>query len=46
MRKRSLCSRREAIRMKMRKAVSENPNPGGGVSANRPTMVSTSSTLR
>ena len=33
---RSLFSRREAIRMKMRKAVSLNPNPAGGGSAYRP----------
>ena len=45
-RKRSLCSRREAIRMKIRNAVSEKPKPVGGVSANRPTTVSTSSMLR
>ena len=31
--KRSLFSRRDAIRMKMRKAVSLKPNNGGGASA-------------
>jgi len=35
--KQSLLSRREAIRMKMRKAVSPNPNQGGGGSACSPT---------
>jgi hypothetical protein len=35
--------RREAIRMKMRNAVSEKPKPFGGVSAYMPTIGSTAS---
>jgi hypothetical protein len=41
--KRSLFKRREAMRMKMRKAVSLKAKPSGRFSANIPTMRSTCS---
>ena len=40
---RSLLRRRDAIRMKIRNAVSEKPKPCGFFSANMPTIVSTRS---
>jgi hypothetical protein len=43
--KRSLLSRREAIRMKMRKAVSPKTNQGGGGSACGPTVSGTAEHL-
>ena len=41
MKNRSLLSRRDAIRMKIRNAVSLNANPVGRFSANSPTIRST-----